>query len=188
MLKTVQSYDYLINRINITTRNLKAHRKILNKEEHEFLYPFYEKAMYISIALADLMVGLKYLDVSNAVDNKFEANHFARGVSVTCYELLNHKEKIIGETIYKTVAKSVGIIELTPIVEAKKILKLITKEHFQTLKHIRNDLYGHRHENGYEMSLAMLSIDNFEVYKIGKSIFDSYFKLLQEYAQLMTKL
>lgn len=188
MLKTIQSYDFLINRINITTRNLKAHSKILIKEEHKYVYPVYEKAMYISIALADLMVGLKYLDISNAVKNQFEANHFARGVSVTCYELLNHKEKIIGEKIYKTVSEVVDSDELASIVEAKNCLKKITKDYFSKLKHIRNDLYGHRHENGYEMSLAMLNIDNFEIYEIGKSIFDVYFKLLQEYANLITKL
>ena len=187
MLDTIQSYDYLINRINITTRNLKAHRVILDKEEHKYLYPVYEKAMYLCIALADLMVGLKYLDVSNAVKNEYEANYFARGVAAICYELINHQEKIIGEKIYKTVTENIGSDSLSEIVTSKKRLRRITKEHFQILKHIRNNLYAHRNDNGYEMAVEMLKIKNVNLYETGKSIFDIYFKILHNYVHLITQ-
>ena len=188
MLDMIRSYNYLISKINTTTKHLKAHRAIFDKEEYKYCYPVYEKAMYISIALTDLMVSLKYLHISSVSKNEYETNYFARSVAVTCYELINHQEKIVGKEIYKTVAKNVGSESLSEIIAAKKQLGKITKEHFQVLKNIRNNLYAHRHGNGYEMAIAMLNIENTMIYKIGKDIFDIYLILLNNYVQLATKL
>ena len=49
MLETIEAYDYLVEQLNKNIKGLKAHRNILDKEEHKYLYPVFEKAMYIRI-------------------------------------------------------------------------------------------------------------------------------------------
>jgi hypothetical protein len=90
MLESIKAYDILIKSLNENIRSLKAHPKLLDKEEHKYLYPVYEKAMYIAISASDLIIGLKYLDVSNAIKNGYETNHFSRNVAHPSYELVNH--------------------------------------------------------------------------------------------------
>ncbi|WP_136798320.1 hypothetical protein [Desulfosediminicola ganghwensis] len=188
MIETIQSYDYLITRLNSTTKHLKAHHKILDKPEHKYLFPFYEKAMYIAISLTDLIVGLKYLDVSRSVNNEYEANYFARNVAHMSYELINHQDKIIGEEIAKITNETIGPDPLKELKNIIKKLRLITSHHFNCLKGIRNNLYGHRIENGSTMAKSMLEIDNRKIYKIGDDIFKVYFELLQKYVILISKL
>jgi hypothetical protein len=43
MLESIKAYDILIKSLNENIRSLKAHPKILDKEEHKYLYPVYER-------------------------------------------------------------------------------------------------------------------------------------------------
>jgi len=89
MIEAIKAYDILIERLNENIRGLKAHPKILDKEEHKYLYPVVEKSMYIAICSSDLIIGLKYLDVSKALKNGYETNYFSRNVAHISYELIN---------------------------------------------------------------------------------------------------
>lgn len=188
MLKTIQSYDFLIAKINNNIRGLKAHPRILVDEKHKYLYPLYEKAMYIAISGSDLIIALKYLDVSNAVKNGYETNYFARNVAHISYELINHQQKIVGEDVSKTIINRIGAEALLELNNRRKQLKIVTSKYHKKLNFIRNNLFGHRTENGSEMATSMLDVDAHEIYKIGKKIFDVYLNVLAEYVNILAKI
>lgn len=188
MLEIIKEYDRVTEGLNKNIKGLKAHPKILDKDEHKYLYPAYEKAMYIAISLSDLNIGLKYLDISEALSNGYEANHFARSVALVSYELINHQNKITGQEVAALVLYKLGNEGLSEIKLYSKELKKVTKEHHGSLNYIRNNLIGHRTENGMEMAEGMLNINHKEIYFIGKQIFGIYFKLLRSYSELLGKL
>jgi hypothetical protein len=72
--------------------------------------------------------------------------------------------------------------------KSTKNLNDIKKKYHKKLREIRNNLFGHRTANGYEMAVAMLEIDAHEIYIIGKQIFDVYIKVLESYINLLKKL
>lgn len=188
MIEQIKGYDLVTEKLNNNIRALKLHTKILDLDKDKYLHPVFEKAMYIAISLYDLNVALKYLDVSNAVGNGFEANHFARNVALISYELVNHQQKIVGQLVADLVKERLGDEGLATIKSHSKELKSITKEHHKTLNHIRNKLIAHRTENGMDMANGMLDINQKEIFMVGKSIFDVYFKLYKAYSELLGKL
>jgi len=188
MIEAIKAYDILIKRLNENIRGLKAHPKILDKEEHKYLYPVFEKSMYIAICLSDLIIGLKYLDVSSALENGYETNYFSRNVALISYELINHKNKMVGPDVAKTITNQIGVEALSELNSCTKGLRVVIKNYHEKLNNIRNNLFGHRIANGSEMATAMLAIDAGEIYKIGKQIFDVYFKVFVAYINLLNKL
>ena len=188
MIETIKAYDILIERLNENIRGLKAHPKILDQEEHKCLYPIFEKAMYIAISSSDLIIGLKYLDISNAVKNGYETNYFSRNVAHISYELINHQKKIVSQDVSKAITMQIGVEALSEFKNCTKELKSVTRKYYKKLKYIRNKLFGHRTANGSEMAMSMIEIDAIEIYNIGKRIFDAYIKVLAEYANLLSKL
>jgi hypothetical protein len=95
MLESIKAYDILIKSLNENIRSLKAHPKILDKEEHKYLYPVYEKAMYIAISASDLIIGLKYLDVSNAIKNRKKQTIFLEMLHTHRMSLLIIRKKLL---------------------------------------------------------------------------------------------
>jgi hypothetical protein len=188
MLETIKAYDLLTSRLNEIIRGLKAHPRILDKEEHKYLYPVFEKAIYIAIAASDLNIGLKYLDVSNAMKNGYEANYFARNVAHISYELINHQKKIVGPDVSNTISDRLVQGALLEIKACTQALKDVTKRHHTRLKYIRNNMFGHRTANGSEMAESMLKIDNNEIYQIGKQVFNVYIQVIGAYSNLLKKL
>ncbi|MCX5846586.1 MAG: hypothetical protein NTW12_09580 [Deltaproteobacteria bacterium] len=188
MIETIKAYDIIIKGLNENIRGLKAHPKILDKEEHKYLHPVYEKSMYIAICLSDLIIGLKYLDVSNALKNGYETSYFSRNVAHMSYELINHQEKIVGTEVAKTIKNRIGDAAFSEFKGSAKELKDVKKEYCKKLNYIRNNLFGHRTANGSEMAAAMLEIDAAEIYKIGKQIFDVYIRVIVAYVNLLSKL
>ena len=188
MIKTIKAYDILIERLNENIRGLKAHPKILDKEEHKYLYPVFEKSMYIAISASDLIISLKYLDVSNAVKNGYETNYFSRNVAHISYELIQHQNKMVGPDMSETIRSQINDEALLEFKSSTKGLKDVKKKYHQKLNYIRNNLFGHRTANGSEMATAMLEIDTGEIYKIGLQIFDVYIKVLASYIKLLSKI
>lgn len=188
MHDVISGYDSVSAAINKTIAGLKAHPKILKEEKHKYMYPAFERAMYVAISAADLNVALKYLDVSNALKNHAEANFFARVVAHISYELINHKNKVVGSEVANLATSMLGEGGLLDIKEASADLKAVVREHHPTLNKIRNNLFGHRLENGSEMAAMMLELDNGEIYRIGKRVFTAYLKIIGAYSKLLTEL
>jgi len=188
MSSIINSYQHLINRLNDVVRMLKAHPKILSDEKHKELYPAYRKAMYIAISSSDLIIGLKNLDRSAIERNEIDANYFARHIVLVCYELINHQQKVLDKNVGLLFKLALEENDFKEYKSFKTELKDIKNEHFDSLKYIRNNLIAHRAADGLEMANGMLSIDNKKIYKIGKSVFDAYFKLIGFYVAAIGKL
>lgn len=188
MLSLIQGYDLVTKRLNNIIWTLKAHPNILIKEDQKSLYPVYEKMMYIAISASDLNIALKYLDVSNAIKNGYEASYFARNVAHIAYELINHRQKIVGQEVAELAIKTLGADALKDIKEAGKELHDVCKEHKEKLNYIRNNLFGHRNVNGSELAKGMIAIDNSEIFTIGKRVLDVHYDVLSKYVELLGKL
>jgi hypothetical protein len=107
MIEAINTYDNIIKRLNDNIKDLKAHPEILDKEEHKYLYPVFEKSMYIAISASDLIIGLKYLDVSNVLKNGYEKNYFSRNVAHISYELIEHQKKIVGPDLSEMIRNQI---------------------------------------------------------------------------------
>ena len=188
MLETIKSYDVVIAQLTKNIRGLKAHPKILVKEEHKYLYPVFENAMYIAISASDLIIALKYLDVSNFVSNGLETNYFARNVALISYELINHQQKIVGKDASEVIANKIGTEALLELKKCKKQLKGVISKYKEKLNYIRNNLFGHRTSNGAEMAKSMIEIDSREIHNIGKQIFGVYMNIYVVYVNLLSKI
>ncbi len=173
MIETIKLYDTLIFKVNDNIRALKAYPNILHQPHNKYLHPFFDKSLYCAIASSDLIVGLKYLDCSNALNNGYEANYFARAVAHSVYEILNHQGNIIDKSIAVILRDKLGGNAFIAIEECSKKLKKVNKDHFNYLKHIRNNLFGHRNESGLLVANEMLKIDYKKIYSIGKEVFDT---------------
>jgi hypothetical protein len=183
----IHNYDVLTELLNKNIKGLKAHPRILSND-YKYLFPVYEKAMYVALSASDLNIALKHLDVSNSKNNGYEKNYFARNVAHISYELLNHQQKVVGPEVSKLVIEKLGNNGLFEMkTNSKKLAKVITN-HYKQLKFIRTSLIGHRTPNGSEMAEGMLSIDEEEIYKIGKEIFYVYLDLHTAYMNLLKKL
>jgi len=185
MIETIKAYDLVSKRLNDNIRGLKAHPCILDKKEHGYLYPVYEKTMYIAISASDLNIALKYLDVSSATNNGYETNYFARNVAHISYELINHQQKIVGKEISEIVKKNLGDEGLKEIKVCTKELKSVSKDYHQKLNYIRNNLIAHRVDNGSVMANSMLDIDSSEIWQIGKKVFSVHINLIGAYINLL---
>ncbi|MDI6815789.1 MAG: hypothetical protein QME41_01160 [Actinomycetota bacterium] len=185
MLEAINAYDHLIARANKLIVTFKIYPKVLDKEEHKYLHPICDKGLFNALNMVDLIMGLKYLDVSNAVQNQSEANYFARIVAHSAYEILNHQNKILGIEVIRLVEERLTGEALSDVQESMKALRRIKKEHFAYLKFIRNNLFGHKLGCGIILAESMLEIDNAKTYSIGKEILMFQVSLLSNLAILI---
>ena len=188
MIETIKSYDLAIDRVNKVIKSLKAYPRILDQEENKYLHPVFDKALYNALTASDLIVGLKYLDVSNAMKNGYEANYFARTVAHCAYEVLHYKHKLIGKDAATILKSRLGDAALKSVKESIANLKSVQKDHFEKLDFIRNNLFGHRNESGLATANGMLEIDNKLVYQIGKAVFDALIVIISVITALLSKL
>jgi len=188
LIETIHAYDLLIKNQNEVIRALKIYPKVLNKDEHKHLHSFFNIAMYTSLACSDLIVGLKYLDVSMAVKNEIEANIFARMLAHSSYEILNSQQKIIGKETINKIAELIGEDEVNNLNLTMKELRPIRRDYFEKLKEIRNELFGHRNIAGLIMSEKMVLLNYHEIYKIADKIYKWESKVLDSIMNLITKI
>ncbi len=99
MIDTLNSYDKIIQRTSNLVRTLKVYPKVFEQKEFQELHKFLEKILFIVLNHLDLIIGLKYLDVSQSVGNNLEANYFSRIVILTSHEILNDLNKLVGKEI-----------------------------------------------------------------------------------------
>ena len=128
MIETLKTYDELIIKTSNFIRTLKIYPKVFEKEEHHYLHQFFDKILYTALNHLDLIIGLKYLDVSQAVGNKLEAKYFARVVALTSHEILNDLNKIVGKEIRNFVIAKIGENGLSDIDWSIKSLNNMKKD------------------------------------------------------------
>jgi len=185
ILDLIAFYDRLINAVNSNIKSLKIYPKLLSREADKDQCIILDKCLYIALVQNDLLVSLKYLDVSNNVGNAYEANYFARSVGLHSYEVLNHVSKSIGKEIRSILLSSIHDHFLKDINQVGKNLNELKKAHFRNLEVLRNNVMGHKSHDGIAQTEIMLSMNNKELYDLGEQIYKANFKLVKIYMQFL---
>ena len=68
----INSYDKLISRTSNLVRTLKIYPKVFEKDEFYELHKFFDKQLFTVLNQLDLIIGLKYLDTSQAIGNNID--------------------------------------------------------------------------------------------------------------------
>ena len=188
MIETLNAYDEVIQKTSNLVRTLKIYPKVFEEEKHKYLHQFFDRVLYNTLSQLDLIIGLKYLDLSQAVSNQLEANYFARIVAHSSFEILTNLNKLVGKGIRSFVIDKVGKSELENIDNSVKELNKFKKEHHEKLKTIRHNLIGHKLKEGHKQAELIVNIDNREIYDIGNKIFKVQNKLIGYFTELIEKL
>lgn len=187
MLNLIAAYDQLIIAVNKNIKYLKAYPKILSEPHNKKFHFLFEKCLYIALIQNDLIIGLKYLDVSNAVKNQIEANYFARVVALNSFEALNYFDKLIGKNVQAYSTNSELSHEIKEINDVGKKINSLKKSCFKYLDDIRNNVIGHKDADSLKQTNIMLQIDNKKIHSIGTTLYKLNFELLDKYMELMNK-
>ena len=59
MLDTVEAYDQVIHSLHSNIRALKIYPTVFAADEHAYLHPLYDRALFGALSLLDVVVGLK---------------------------------------------------------------------------------------------------------------------------------
>ena len=187
MLNLIAAYDKLILAVNKNIKSLKVYPKILSEPHNQKFHLLFDKCLYIALIQNDLIIGLKYLDVSNALKNQIEANYFARIVALNSYEALNYFDKLIGKNVQSFLTNAHLNQEIKEINDTGKKINTFKKSCFKYLDDIRNNVIGHKDANSLKQTTIMLQIDNKKIHSIGTSLYKLNFELLDNYMKLMKK-
>src|ERR1700733_11384360 len=134
MIESIRAYDSVIQAMHRTIKRLKAYPSILNAPEHVYLHKFFDKAVFNALCNLDLITELKYLDLSNALGNQFEANFFSRITAHSCFEILDNLNETVGKEIIHLVTAKLGSEALSDLNTHVKELNQVKKRHFDELK------------------------------------------------------
>lgn len=181
----ISAYDELINAINSNIKSFKAYPKILSEPHHKKLHLLFDKCLYTALIQNDLIIGLKYLDLSNALENQIEANYFARVVALNSYEMLRYLDKLIGKDIQSFLSYSEHSKEMKDIKKVGKKINIFKKSCFKFLDEIRNNVIAHKDVDSIKQTSIMLQMDNKKIYTIGNELYKLNFELLEKYMELM---
>ena len=189
MLDIIAAYDKLINSTTNLIRNLKAYPRILNGPEHTTIHLFFDKCLHNALNLNDLVIGLKYLDVSGYCSNDVEANYFARIVAHSTYEILNHSDKLFGRQVRNYIKTNVpNSIAIVKVEATLKSLNQVKKNNIDELNKIRNNTFGHKLENGLNQVNIILLVNNKYIYDTANSVYKINQQLLGNVFELMAEL
>lgn len=181
----MSAYDKLIESINSNIKSLKIYPKILSKENNKDHFVIFDKCLYIALVQNDLLISLKYLDVSNVVGSAYEASYFARTAGLHSYEVLNHINKSIGIDVRSIFSVPIFKHLLENTNQVGKGLNELKKVHFKKLEILRNNVMGHKSDNAITQTEIMLSLNNKELYDLGTQIYKANFKLIDTYMQFL---
>lgn len=185
ILKVIEAYDTSIVEINNNIKTLKAYPNILKEEKFKKYYLLFDKCLYNCLIQNDLVIGLKYLDVSNVLKNLIEANYFARVVVLNSYEALNNLDKLIGKEIKSFCEMNDRQESFERIKAIGKKINALKKSCFTYLRNVRNTVIGHKDSDALKQTKTMLEIDNREIYIIGSKVNNLSLELINEYMKLM---
>lgn len=183
-----KEYDMLIERTLGVVVACKIYPKVLTQSEHKELYPFFDRNLFNALNQLDLIIGLKYLDLSHGVGNKSESRYFARVVATTSYEILKDLNQVMGKELRNFVIEKKGEDFLNEINLTVSKLNVLKKANQNMLKEIRHNLFGHKMDNGLHQAEKIWGLDVQKIYRIGRSVFDIQIKLLGQMTKLITEI
>ena len=188
MIETLNAYDKAIESSQRLSHTLKIYPKVFQKSEFHKYHKFFDKALFSSLNLMDLIIGLKFLDLSKGIGNNVESNYFARIVALTSHEILNELNALIGKDIREELIHSIGIEKISELDAIIKEMNILKKKHLSKLKKLRNNVIGHKLAKGYEQAEMIANIDVLGIYNIGDAIFKVQMKLIGNFTYIIAML
>lgn len=179
---TPEAIDAALNYISVSMYYYKL-PEVFQEKFKELI----DAKLITAIALSDILIGMKYLDINANINKGYEAKYFGRIISVNCYELLNNNSKYV---MSNAVVKYRNIPEIKQHIKEfdthKKTSDLFFNKHKNKLYEIRNSSLCHRdNSNGIEqikyidsMSLDYIASVADEVIELNINLMDSYAKLM----------
>ena len=188
VLQRVKEYESLIQEVHRAIKCMKAYPSILTEPEHKYLHAIFDKVLFNALCGLDLITELKYLDVSIAVGNSFEATFFARITAHSCFEILDNMNWIVGKEIMELVKVRLEPQALSDLKSHIKDLNEVKKRHLKELKRIRNELFGHRMKVGHDQAERMLGITPQSIYGVGHRIFEIETNILSAFGKILERI
>ena len=186
MIETLEAYDKAIEGTRSLSHTLKIYPKVFENAEFHKFHKFFDKALFFSLNLMDLIIGIKFLDLSKTIGNNAEANYFARVVILTSHEILNELNTLVGKDIRDELINKTGKEKVSILDGIVKEMNGLKKKHLTKLKKLRNAVIGHKLAKGHQQAEMIANIDTLEIYKIGNAIFKVQMKLMGSYANMIT--
>lgn len=188
MKQISDNYESIIAALNRNVAGLKMYPEALDKPEHKYLHPVFDKALFNALCTLDLITELKYLDLANAAKNAWEANFFSRVVAHSCFEILDNFNAIAGREILELVKTRLGPGALKDLHARVREMNQINRKDGPYLKAIRNNLFGHRMKVGLQQAEEMLLIKPAPIYQLGRRIFRIEVDIMGAYMELLKAL
>lgn len=188
MIEYLNSYDKLIESTRSLIQTLKAFPKIFKEKEHQKYHSFFDKALYNVLHSLDLVIGMKYLDLSKSINNQVETNYFARVLVITCHEILNDLNKMVGKDLRTEFIAKIGANDVEKLDQAIKEMNGLRKKYLKKLKGLRNNVFAHKLDNGIDQANIINEIIPKDIHIISNEIWKTQAKFIRIYTDLMQKI
>jgi len=185
MLEKLNEYNRLIAQINSNTKGLKIYPKILSEDKNLKFHPVFEKMLFNTLSVSDLIIGLKFLDLSVHLQNEIESIYFSKIIALNSYEMIIESGKFTGNKDVKQIFLDVNNAELNSRLKEIKIELGQTKSNQKYLKNIRINIIAHKDENPFNQILTIQKIDFKKIYDIGNELFKTHLKLFMLFMDLL---
>ena len=188
MLELINHYDKLILGINSNIKGLKIYPKILNEERNHKFHLIFDKMLHNSLVVSDILVGLKYLDLSNVLNNSIERAYFARIVALNSYEILINSGRLTGNRDVKEILKQINDNELEEQLKQVKIKIQALKDEERYLKEIRTNIIAHKDEDPFTQIQVFQDLDPKRIFTTGNSIFNLHLELNNFFLKILNEI
>lgn len=188
MQELINHYDKLILGINKNIKGLKIYPKILNEERNHKFHFILNKMLHNSLVVSDILVGLKYLDLSNFLNNGIERAYFARIVALNSYEILINSGRLTGNRDVKEILKQINDNELEEQLKQVKIKIQALKGEERYLKEIRTNIIAHKDENPFTQIQVFQNLEAKRIFTIGNNIFKLHLELNKVFLKVLKEI
>ncbi|WP_146192559.1 hypothetical protein [Xanthomarina spongicola] len=126
--------------------------------------------------------------MSKSINNQVETNYFARVLVITCHEILNDMNKMVGKDLREELVSKIGLKEVEKLDNATKEMNSLRKKHLKKLKDLRNNVIAHKLDNGIVQADIINEIDPKDIYIISNEIWKTQSKFISIYTDLIQKI
>lgn len=184
----LKDYDRNIEGATYLVNNLRAHSWVLADPAHSDLHPYFNKSLFAAMNNLDLLIGLKYLDLSHRMGFVGEAKYFARIVALHLYEILVAPHKLFDKQTRVSIIDQLGPQALTEINNLMHQLNKIHGECSTNLKRIRNDTIAHREADAVKQADAINQIEPELLMGLANRVFPLQLKITGYYTTIIERI
>jgi len=190
ILKAIGEEDKLILRVNKTIKGLRLYPKLLDCERDKDLCELFNLLLFVTLFTSDLLISMKYLQLSMLLKNQIESNYYSRITSVLVYEYINDIKKLAGKHYRKLLVIRFGDKGKITLQHQKITANFnhILKVNSKVLKNIRVNVFAHRSKNAFEQTEIMLTVDNQKMLQLSLDIRDLSFDFISLVSDLMEEI